>query len=135
MTKIVADCPHCKKESEIDIDKIEIKPVEIKQFENPRTTQAQATVQEVKPEIVEKIKEVLPSDIPAFKCKDGNCGRTHKNPNYKRAPKGKCTNCGQFSSDLEECKWCDGKEFEELEERDLQDMNIPLPEHNHEHEG
>ena len=130
------DCPHCKKthETEFNLDELETVSKEspkgrIKEIVNNNQTQVQEVIKEV-----EKIKEVLPSNIPAFKCKDGNCGRVHKNPNYKRPPKGKCTNCGQFTADPDtECPWCSGKEFEDVEEQDLEDLGIPIPEHTHEH--
>lgn len=129
MTSIVADCPHCKKESEIDIDSIEFTSPKKEKFTNARAVQTEVIEE---PKVIEKIKEVLPSNIPAFKCKDGNCGRTHKNPNYKHAPKAKCTNCGQFTTDPNsECPWCDNKDFEEVSDEDLENMNIPIPEHSH----
>ena len=132
------DCPHCKKshETEFDIDNLE--PVK-QEASKGRVKEVinENQIQELKqePKVIEKIKEVLPSNIPAFKCKDGNCGRTHKNPNYKHAPRAKCTNCGQFTTDPNsECPWCDGKEFDELNDEDLENMNIPIPEHSHNHE-
>jgi len=130
-------CPHCKKDhdTEFNLENLEQVPVtipksKIKEIQNNNQIQE---LQE--PKVIEKIKEVLPSNIPAFKCKDGNCGRVHKNPNYKRAPTGKCSNCGQFTSDLDtECPWCNNKEFEEINDNDLEDLGIPIPDHNHHEE-
>lgn len=141
--KIEGDCPHCKKNVAIDIDKLEIKQDATQLLANATTAGTQ--VLEQKPSIVEKIKEVLPEFMPAGRCKNGNCDvGIHKNPNYKKRPKGKCKNCGQFSAHKEgDCPWCideDKKrgEIEELEEEELDDLGIPRPPeiehegHNHE---
>ena len=131
------DCPHCKKthDAEFNLENLEQVPKTISKATIKEITNGNQTQTLEEPKVIEKIKEVLPSNIPAFKCKDGNCGRVHKNPNYKRAPTGKCTNCGQFTSDLDtECPWCNKKEFEEIEDSDLEDLGIPIPEHSHSHE-
>lgn len=130
-------CPGCKKDHpvEIDIDNLDIKKVEIPQVRNPRVESQQMTQQIEKP--VEKIKEVLkvPSYIPKYKCK--NCKENHKNKEYRQAPKFKCSNCGQFSPNDDSCIWCDGNDFDEIDEDELQDLGIDSPEeleHEHEHE-
>lgn len=127
-------CPNCKKDHsvEFDVENLDLKKVEIPQARNVRIEQPQQTVQLEKP--VEKIKEVLkvPSYIPKYKCK--NCSENHKNKDYKKMPKARCTNCGQFDADGSgSCPWCGNSDFEELEKEDLVDLGIPEPEeHNHE---
>ena len=129
-------CPWCKKDHkvEFDLDNLEnnVKP---STTTNPQAT-GQTTIQEVKPEIVEKevIKTVLPNDVPFFACKDGNCGEIHKNENYTKAPNKKCKNCDTLNG-IKKCKNCknsDPEEFEELDNEELSDLGIPIPE---EHEG
>lgn len=136
--KITGDCPHCKKDVEIDIDKLEV--TQPKPIENASTT-AQQTQQIVKPEIPEpkiEIKTVAPSDEPFYQCKNGECGKgVHKNPNYSKAPNKKCKNCDSLNG-KKACKNCgntDEEEFDELSAEELEDLKIPLPEiHEHEHE-
>ena len=128
-------CPGCKNkhEVELDVDNLDIKQIEMPQVNNARVeTSRQQTVQEVKP--VEKIKEVVkvPSYIPKYKCK--NCDSNHKNKDYSKMPKARCTNCGQFSPDgIGNCPWCENDEFEDLDKDDLKDLGIPEPEE-HDHE-
>ena len=128
-------CPHCKKgfESAHELDNLEpkIPQGKIKSIEN--TPQV---MQQVEPEIKEVIKEVtkIPSFIPQYKCKDGRCGNIHPNPDYTTRPNKKCENCGQFNAG-DTCIWCGNKEFEELDDEELNDMGIPTPkpfEHDHE---
>lgn len=131
-----ADCPHCKKkiELETDVDQLSVDKKQI-------GSKGKATTEEEKPEpeVKEVIKEVtkIPSHIPSYKCKDGSCGRMHNNPNYTKTIKGKCSNCGQFTADLDsECPFCNQKEYDELEEDELKDLGIPEPkEETHDHEG
>jgi hypothetical protein len=62
----------------------------------------------------------MPSHIPAFKCKNGNCGEIHANKNYTRNVKGKCRNCDQFSPDLNDnCPWCGQNDFDEMDDDEL----------------
>ena len=136
--KLDFDCPHCKKDITLDSEKMKI-------VNSPKlvesATQQQAQILE-KPEVKEVIKEVIktqtPAHIPSFKCKDGNCGLIHKNPNYTKQIKAKCTNCGQFTGNTDsECPFCNQKEYENLSEDDLNDLGIPKPlekEHDHESE-
>lgn len=131
------DCPTCKKSHpvEIDIDNLDIKKVEMPQVRNARVEQAQVTQQILKPEPEIKTITKIPSYIPKYKCK--NCKENHKNKDYRQAPKYKCDNCGQFSPTSDSCIWCNGKEFEELEEDELRDLGLDIPEeeeHDHEHE-
>ena len=143
--KIDGDCPHCKKEVTLDTEKLQYVKQEDGNLVNTRVSAAGNNqilqVPEQKPSIVEKIKEVLPEFMPAGRCKNGNCDvGIHKNPNYKKRPKGKCTNCGQFSAHKEgDCPWCkneDGKrgEIEELDDDELDELGIPKPPED-EHEG
>ena len=127
--KLVQDtkCPHCKKEFEIesDLDKIDIKPP-TKAQAGASTTLEPLTVEMPKEVIKEKI--VAPSHIPAYKCKDGNCGQVHKNPNYFNKVKARCENCGQFTDDINSpCIWCNEKDFEELDEDEFENLGIPQP--------
>jgi len=85
---------------------------------------------EVKEKIIEKEIKVVPSWQPNFICKGPNCN-TKKNPAYAQRPKGKCSNCGQFTKEsFGTCIWCQGKEIEELDESELDDLGIPTPEDN-----
>jgi len=52
----------------------------------------------------------------------------HKNPNYTKQIKGKCTNCGQFTSNTDsECPFCNKKEYDEMDEDELKELGIPEP--------
>ena len=137
--KITGDCPNCKKEVSIDIDKLDIKPPATLEVQNATTTQ-NATVQVQKVEPVEpevQIKTVAPKDQPYFKCK--NCGDAHKNPNYTEIPKFRCKNgnCNTLNGQ-KACKNCGNKDEDEFEEEDideLKEIGIPEPEHaDHKHE-
>ena len=93
-----------------------------------------ASVIETKPEVkeVEKIIKVVPSWQPNYICKGPNCN-TKKNPDYAQRPKGKCSNCGQFTKEaFGTCIWCQGKEIEELDSEELDNLGIPTPENNKE---
>ena len=128
--KIKGEWSNCKKEATIDIDDIKLNIPDGPKFQNTSATQTAGTMQELKPEIKEVIKEkvVAPAHIPAYKCKDGNCGQIHKNPNHFSKIKGKCENCGQFTDDINgPCVWCNSKEIEELDEDELNDLGIPEP--------
>jgi len=137
--KIHGDCPNCKEKVTIDIDKLEMKTP--KTLENA-STDGQTQILETKPEVIEKevIKTVIEDFKPNYECPDGNCDiGIHKNKNYKKKPKGKCTNCNQFTKNKEgKCPWCKGTDLEELEEGELEDLGITDPvmdeheEHTHE---
>lgn len=131
-------CPGCKKDHkvEFDLDKLDV-PAKTAQTSNTQAS-SQTTIQEIKPEIVEKevIKTVSPADVPFFPCKDGNCGEIHKNPNYSKAPNKKCKHCDTLNG-IKKCKNCknsDPEEFDELDNEELTELGIPLPPAD-EHEG
>lgn len=137
--KLIGDttCPHCKKdhEAEFNIDNIEPTKPQVPQGTVKQIISNNQTLLEPEIKTVEKIKEVVPSHIPKFKCKNGDCGQIHENPNYKRITKAQCTNCKQFTADIDsKCTWCGNTEFDEVTEEDLENMNIPLPTHDHEHD-
>lgn len=140
--KITGDstCPGCKKDHpvELDIDNLDIKAFEIPKVNNVRIENQLTTppTGQQTTQVIEKVKEVtkIPSYIPKYKCK--NCKENHKNKDYTQKPKFKCSNCGQFSLNSDSCIWCDGKEFDELEEDELKELGIEEPdeeEHEHEH--
>ncbi len=79
---------------------------------------------------LEELKNVtkMPRHIPNYQCKDGNCGQLHNNSRYTQSPKGKCTNCDQFSPTTKGvCSWCKNDEFDEIDTDELKDLNIRLP--------
>lgn len=140
--KIIGDttCPGCKKDHqvELDIDNLDIKRIDLPSVNNvavtPTTTNPYPIQQQV--QTIEKVKEItkIPSNIPGYKCK--NCNKVHKNQNYTQKPKFKCQNCGQFSVNSDSCIWCEGKDFDEIDEDELQELGIEEPqeqEHEHEH--
>lgn len=131
--KIHGDCPNCKEKVSIDIDKLEIKAP--KSLENANT-ESQVQILEKKPEPEIKIETVIEDFKPNYECPDGNCDiGVHKNKNYSKKPKAKCTNCGQFTKhDKGTCPWCKGTELEELDEGELEDLGITDPSID-EHEG
>ncbi len=140
--KLIGDteCPGCKKSHkvEFDLDKLDIPPTPA---QNTQAT-GQQTIQEVKSEIkeVEKIveKTVTPSDEPFFACANGNCGDgVHRNENYKTKPNKKCKNCDSLNG-KKKCKNCgntDEEEFDELDDEELKELNIPLPNEEESNEG
>jgi len=133
--KITGDCPHCKKEVQIDIEKLEVKQPKPAEMPNASTTgqqtqqiQKEATKEE---KIIEKEVIRAPSDQPFIDCKD--CKSLHKNPNYKHKPNKRCANdkCGQLNKeDSKGCKNCGSAEFEEelLSDDELNEIGIPEPE-------
>ncbi len=134
--KIDHDCPHCKKGITLDLDKLET--IEMPKAADNPTIQNNTNQVLEKPEIIEKevIKTVIEDFKPNYECPDGNCDiGVHKNKNYKKKPKGKCTNCGQFTKhDKGTCPWCKGTELEELDEDELEELGITDPVID-EHEG
>jgi len=132
------DCPHCKKPftKETDLDKLEkTNPVQV-----TNSTITGATQVLEKPEVVEKevIKTVIEDFKPGYECPDGDCEvGVHKNKNYSKRVKGKCTNCDQFTKHNKgKCPWCKKSDtIEEIDAEFLDDLGIDLPEieeHNHE---
>lgn len=137
------ECPGCKKthKVEFDLDKLDVK--QPSKLENMDAGGSSVTVQQVKPIEPEKIietKTVIEDFKPNYECPDGNCDvGVHKNKNYSKRVKGKCTNCDQFTkNDNGVCPWCNKDEIEEIDEDTLTDLGISMPqiveheEHNHE---
>lgn len=136
-------CPHCKKEhtASFDLDKLDIKTPTSPLINAVATGNPQQLLEpkEIIKE-VEKITKVSPSDEPFFSCANGNCSKgLHKNPNYSKAPNKKCKNCDSLNGN-KKCKNCgnsDEEEFEELDNNELENLGIPLPEekeHDHNHD-
>lgn len=99
-----------------------IKGFETKSIELPE-------LKPIEKEIIKEVK-VVPSWMPNYICKGPNCN-TKKNPAYTSAPKGKCSNCGQFTKEaFGTCIWCQSKEIEQLDEDELNNLGIPTPEDN-----
>lgn len=137
-------CPHCKKDhaAAFDLEKLEVNaaPSDLRNVTATGTTQQVMSPPE--PKIIEKevTKVVSPSDEPYFACKNGNCDiGMHKNPNYTIKPNKKCKNCDTLNG-KKKCKNCgnsDIEEFDELDDSELEDLKIPMPEaheHDHNHE-
>jgi hypothetical protein len=128
------DCPNCKThyEGEIELEGLQTAPqqkpkIQVKQIQTPQEPQIQ-TPQE--PQI--QVKTKIPSHIPKFKCK--NCDKLHDNPDYSKRPKFKCQNCGSLNAGPY-CQTCSkGEEFDELTDEELDELGIPEPHHEHEHE-
>ena len=127
--KISGDCPNCKEKVSIDIDKLEMKAPKELQNASTETKQVliEKPVEKPKPEI--KIETVIEDFKPNYECPDGNCDvGIHKNKNYKQKPKGKCTNCDQFTKNKDgQCPWCKGTDIEELDPEDLEELGISNP--------
>ena len=125
----------CGHPHELEIELPEIKTPAIITQTQPATG---ANPPEEKPKPVEKtvIKTQAPSDQPFFKCK--NCGDKHDNPNYSIKPNKKCPNCGSLNGN-KNCKNCgnatDSDDWEELDDDELIELGIPIPEENHKHDG
>jgi len=140
--KIHGDCPNCKEKVTIDIDKLEVKTP--KTLDNASTEgQTQLLEQKpVEPEIKTEIKTVIEDFKPGYECPDGNCdqGGIHKNKNYSKKVKGKCSNCDQFSRNNKgSCPWCEKNDtIEEMDSEELEELGIRNPpeqqikEHTHE---
>jgi len=127
--KIHGDCPNCKEKVVIDIDKLEVKTP--KTLENASTEKQATILEEKQPEVIEKevIKTVIEDFKPGYECPDGNCEiGVHKNKNYSKIVKGKCTNCDQFTKhDKGKCPWCKHDEIEPIEQEELEDLGIEMP--------
>ncbi len=111
MTQAVT-CPGCQQQIAID--------------DSPQ----QNELNQVRSKMEELEKEPkMPSYIPNFKCTDGSCGKIHQSSRYTRRPKGKCSNCDQFSPTKEgKCSWCQEKDsIEEIDKDDLENLGIRLP--------
>ncbi len=127
--KIHGDCPNCKEKVVIDIDKLEVKTP--KTLDNASAEGQTQILEQKPPEVIEKevIKTVIEDFKPNYECPNGDCDiGVHKNTNYKKKPKGKCTNCGQFTKhDKGTCPWCKGTDLEELDNDELADLGITDP--------
>ena len=128
--KLHGDCPNCKEKVTIDIDKLEIK--QPKELENVSAETKQVLIEKPveKPEPEIKIETVIEDFKPNYECPDGNCPTgLHKNENYSKKVKGKCTNCDQFTKfDKGQCPWCKKTDtIEEMDPEDLEDLGIENP--------
>ena len=127
--KISGDCPNCKEKVSIDIDKLEMKAP--KELQNPSTETQQVLIEkpvEKEPEI--KIETVIENFKPGFECPDDNCEvGVHKNKNYSKRVKGKCTNCDQFTKyDKGTCPWCEKEDvIESMDSEELEELGIKNP--------
>ena len=127
--KISGDCPNCKEKVSIDIDKLEIKAP--KELQNASTETKQVLLEKPKekePEI--KTETVIEDFKPNYECPDEKCQvGLHKNENYSKKVKGKCTNCDQFTKyDKGQCPWCKKTDtIEEMDPEDLEDLGIENP--------
>ncbi len=111
MTQAVS-CPGCNQQIAID--------------DSPQQIEAN----QLRIELEEAKKQPkIQSFIPNYQCKDGTCGQIHQNPRYTSRPKGKCSNCDQFSSTKEgTCSWCKQEDsIEEIDKDDLENLGIRLP--------
>jgi len=134
-------CPGCKKTFESSHEMENIEPVINKGTIKEINSSNQTTILEEKPpQEVEnpKPEKIIEDFKPRYECPNGDCdlGGIHKNKHYKKKPKGKCTNCDQFTRHSSgTCPWCKSTEIEELDPEALEDLGIKAPEieeHNHE---
>ena len=128
--KLHGDCPNCKEKVTFDLEK-EIKVKQPQALDNQSTEQTQQLLEKPKPEVIEKevVKTVIEDFKPNYECPDGNCDiGVHKNKNFKKRPKGKCTNCDQFTKhDKGTCPWCKHDEIEPIEPEELDELGIDTP--------
>jgi len=140
--KLDFDCPGCKKEITLDTETLDISKLKDSQIKNVAASAQQTQVlekPEEKPKPEVKIETVIEDFKPSYECPDGNCDiGVHKNKNFKKRPKGKCTNCNQFTKhDKGTCPWCKSTEIEQLDPEELDELGIDMPaeqDHDHEHE-
>jgi hypothetical protein len=128
------ECPHCKKshEAELDLEKFEIPKDEKAKINIKGVINTEKPEPTPQPEPQIQVKTKIPSHIPKFKCK--NCDKLHDNPDYSKRPKFKCQNCGSLNAGPY-CQTCSkGEEFDELTDEELDELGIPEPHHEHEHE-
>jgi len=128
------ECPHCKKshEAELDLENFDIPHEEKPKMTVKKVENAASPAPEPEPQIQVKEKIKIPAHIPKYKCK--NCDKLHDNPDYKKRPRFKCENCGSLNAG-EYCQTCSkGEEFTELSDEELDDLGIPEPTHEHQHE-
>ena len=140
--KIDFDCPGCKKDLTLDTETLDVSKLQESQVKNATVSPTQQVIlekPEEKPKPEVKIETVIEDFKPNYECPNGNCDiGVHKNKNFKKRPKGKCTNCNQFTKhDKGTCPWCKSTEIEELDPEELDELGIDTPpeqEHDHEHE-
>lgn len=129
--KIHGNCPNCKEKVAIDIDKLEVKTPNT--LENASTEGQTQLLEQKPPEVIEKdvVKTVIEDFKPGYECPDGNCdqGGIHKNKNYSKKVKGKCSNCDQFArNDKGTCPWCEKNDtIEEMDSEELEELGIRNP--------
>jgi len=138
--KIDFDCPGCKKDLTLDTETLDVSKFKESQVKNAKVSPTQQVIlekPEEKPKPEVKIETVIEDFKPNYECPDGNCDvGVHKNKNFKKRPKGKCTNCNQFTKQEKGiCPWCKSTELEELDPEELDELGIMKPlEVEHEHE-
>ena len=129
--KLSGDCPNCKKPISFDVDKLDPKSVKVPELENASVTGQKTQQIEKPPDIIEKevTKTVIEDFKPNYECPNGDCDvGVHKNKNFKKRPKGKCTNCEQFSKhESGTCPWCKKDEIEAIDPEELDDLGIAKP--------
>lgn len=135
------DCPHCKKPFTKETDLQKLDKVDPIQPTSATISQTQQILKEKPKEPEIKIETVIEDFKPNYECPDGNCDiKVHKNKNYLKRPKGKCSNCDQLTKQEKgQCPWCKKDDtIEEIDEETLSDLGISIPqivdhtEHNHE---
>ena len=122
-------CPGCKNEFESEHELESFEPIRNKgKIENIIDN---SKIEKKEPEIIEKevTKTVIEDFKPNYECPNGNCDvGVHKNKNFKKRPKGKCTNCEQFSKhDSGTCPWCKKDEIEPIDSEELDELGIAKP--------
>lgn len=139
--KIDFDCPGCKKDLTLDTETLDVSKFQENQVKNAKVSTTQVVLEkpEEKPKPEVKIETVIEDFKPNYECPNGNCDiGVHKNKNFKKRPKGKCTNCNQFTKhDKGTCPWCKSTDIEALDPEELDELGIDAPteqEHDHEHE-
>ena len=140
--KIDFDCPGCKKDLTLDTETLDVSKLQESKVKNATVSPTQQVIlekPEEKPKPEVKVETVIEDFKPNYECPDGNCDiGVHKNKNFKKRPKGKCTNCNQFTKhDKGTCPWCKSTDIEALDPEELDELGIDTPteqEHDHEHE-
>lgn len=129
--KLTGDCPHCKKSLAFDVDKLDIKQEAPLSVPNASATGQQTQQIEKPKEEPPKLKRetVIEDFKPNYECPNGDCDvGVHKNKNFTKRPKGKCTNCDQFTKhDSGTCPWCKKDEIEPIDSEELDELGIAKP--------
>ena len=146
MTKpilIDTSCPTCKKDHVVTVNPDDIALAVGKIHDTPShelpsldlETKIEEVLAKKMPKKEEKPPEVqkeveYPSFMPGEYCASGNCelGGVHPNKNYKIKPSKRCKNCMNMApSKAPKCAWCGEKEFEDMDDEDLETFGISLP--------